>query len=190
MTPNESLGSKINALNYKALSILGRIPLVSGPSVVRITHTMYTRVLGLVLLTAQLVTLSACGGDDGGGGGSSAADAPCTPGLDSKMLIGTPMDPCPQNADGCPVAMYDAIAQCMAPAGATQGAWSQCQCTARAACGNGVREGTEQCDGADLGGMSCSSMMGKTGMLSCSTTCTFNTAMCTTPPAVTAGTGG
>lgn len=56
-----------------------------------------------------------------------------------------------------------------------------------AVCGNGVIEGTEQCDGSNLGGMSCTSPSVGTfsgGTLSCNaTTCTFNTSQCTVPPA-------
>jgi cysteine-rich repeat protein len=54
-------------------------------------------------------------------------------------------------------------------------------------CGDGVRNGPEQCDGLDLGGQSCTTLgQGFTqGSLSCTGSCTFNTASCsafTTPP--------
>ena len=48
-----------------------------------------------------------------------------------------------------------------------------------AVCGNGVREGGEQCDGADLGGQTCQSQGFSGGTLSCTGSCTFNTSACT-----------
>ena len=47
-------------------------------------------------------------------------------------------------------------------------------------CGNGVREGMEQCDGTDLGGADCSSAAapGWVGVLACSSNCTFDIAAC------------
>jgi hypothetical protein len=45
-------------------------------------------------------------------------------------------------------------------------------------CGNGVREGSEQCDGADLGGQSCQSKGFCSGTLSCDAGCTLNTSAC------------
>lgn len=47
-------------------------------------------------------------------------------------------------------------------------------------CGNGVKEGGEQCDGADLGGRMCTHLGYTDGSLSCSASCEFATAMCTT----------
>ena len=46
-------------------------------------------------------------------------------------------------------------------------------------CGNGVIDAGEQCDGADLGGASCSSLGFPGGTLSCSAACTYNTSACT-----------
>jgi serine protease AprX len=47
-------------------------------------------------------------------------------------------------------------------------------------CGNGIKEGSEQCDGGDLGGQSCTSLgLGFVGgILSCNVNCTFNTGLC------------
>jgi hypothetical protein len=48
-----------------------------------------------------------------------------------------------------------------------------------ATCGNGVREGAEQCDGADLGGQSCQSRGFDAGVLACkSSDCTFDDSDC------------
>lgn len=51
--------------------------------------------------------------------------------------------------------------------------WEECQ-----TCGNGIIEGSEECDGAALGGQSCMSFGYLSGTLSC-TNCSFNTANCT-----------
>ncbi|MDD5251426.1 MAG: hypothetical protein PHT12_02210 [Patescibacteria group bacterium] len=45
-------------------------------------------------------------------------------------------------------------------------------------CGNNIKETGEQCDGSDLGGASCSSVGFGGGALSCTASCTFNTAAC------------
>lgn len=51
-----------------------------------------------------------------------------------------------------------------------------------AECGNGVREGDEVCDGADLAGMSCADTGLGAGVLSCADNCTdYNTAGCCAP---------
>ncbi len=46
------------------------------------------------------------------------------------------------------------------------------------ACGNGAREGAEQCDGADLGGATCGGLGYGGGTLACSSSCTFDTSGC------------
>jgi hypothetical protein len=46
-------------------------------------------------------------------------------------------------------------------------------------CGNGVREGDEMCDGADLGGQSCQNLDFTGGVLACTESCTFDTSQCT-----------
>jgi hypothetical protein len=52
-----------------------------------------------------------------------------------------------------------------------------------AVCGDGVRAGNEQCDGADLGGNDCASAGGCTGgTLGCNVDCTFNFDACTGCP--------
>jgi hypothetical protein len=45
-------------------------------------------------------------------------------------------------------------------------------------CGNGVREGSESCDGSDLGGTTCTALGYSGGTLSCTLTCTFATESC------------
>lgn len=52
--------------------------------------------------------------------------------------------------------------------------------TTAAVCGNGVREADEQCDGMDLGQMTCATLgMGSaTAVLRCNARCMFDTFMC------------
>ena len=45
-------------------------------------------------------------------------------------------------------------------------------------CGNGIADGNEACDGADLSGNSCSTFGYKTGSLSCSQSCQFDFSGC------------
>ena len=45
-------------------------------------------------------------------------------------------------------------------------------------CGNGIREGSEACDGSDFGGQTCQSQGFAGGTLSCTGTCTLNTSNC------------
>ncbi len=45
-------------------------------------------------------------------------------------------------------------------------------------CGNGVRDGGEVCDGADLGGATCTSLGFDSGTLACTAACQFNTTNC------------
>ena len=50
-------------------------------------------------------------------------------------------------------------------------------------CGNGTVDiGSEQCDGANLGGRTCVTQGYQAGTLSCNTNCTFNTSGCTGAP--------
>jgi hypothetical protein len=52
-----------------------------------------------------------------------------------------------------------------------------------AQCGNGVQEGSEDCDGSDLGGRTCQDLGFTGGTLACGGGCTFDTSSCTnTPP--------
>ncbi|MGC9049126.1 MAG: lamin tail domain-containing protein [Patescibacteria group bacterium] len=47
-------------------------------------------------------------------------------------------------------------------------------------CGNGIKEGSEECDGNDLADQTCQSQGFSSGTLSCNSNCTFNTSSCTT----------
>ena len=51
-------------------------------------------------------------------------------------------------------------------------------CTQGALCGNGIREGAERCDGADLAGVTCVTLNFAGGSLSCANDCTHNTSSC------------
>jgi cysteine-rich repeat protein len=50
---------------------------------------------------------------------------------------------------------------------------------AHAACGDHVRQGAEQCDGADTGGLACENFCFDGGLLRCNADCTFDTSACT-----------
>ncbi|MFO0651505.1 MAG: putative metal-binding motif-containing protein [Polyangiales bacterium] len=55
------------------------------------------------------------------------------------------------------------------------GGWDTAGCSN---CGNRMRDGTEQCDGADLGGATCASRGFGAGTLRCASNCTFDTTGC------------
>ncbi len=55
-------------------------------------------------------------------------------------------------------------------------------------CGNGIREGTEECDGTDLGGSSCEALGYLEGDLRCTADCRFDTTGCTAQPGCGDGT--
>ncbi len=76
------------------------------------------------------------------------------------------------------------VAYCRLPDG--NGAWQMCDSTlgganiaASMVCGNGTREGSEQCEGADLGGADCISLGYSGGELGCTASCTHETGQCT-----------
>jgi hypothetical protein len=54
-------------------------------------------------------------------------------------------------------------------------AWDTSGCST---CGNGMINGAEECDGADLGGQTCMTQGYASGPLGCSPSCTFDTSMC------------
>lgn len=57
-------------------------------------------------------------------------------------------------------------------------------------CGDGVVSGSEQCDGSNLGGATCSVLGFTGGSLSCSSACTFITSSCTSGSSGGGGGGG
>lgn len=59
-----------------------------------------------------------------------------------------------------------------------------------AGCGDGSIANSEQCDGVNLGGASCTSRGFSSGSLSCSSTCTFNTSSCANASGGGGGGGG
>jgi hypothetical protein len=61
--------------------------------------------------------------------------------------------------------------------------WNTSSCTSPAVCGNGVKEGSEECDGSDFGGATCATVLGAgyTGNLSCNA-CAIVSSACVAPP--------
>jgi hypothetical protein len=56
---------------------------------------------------------------------------------------------------------------------------SGCTCAPASTCGNAVKDGSEQCDGSDLGGATCASLGFTTGgTLACTTGCGYDTSGC------------
>ena len=66
-----------------------------------------------------------------------------------------------------------------AAAAATAGTHLLCSAPG-AACGNGIRDPTEDCDGADLGGTSCAALGFVGGVLACDPSCRLDTTGCLT----------
>jgi hypothetical protein len=128
-----------------------------------------------ILVVVGLVAIAGCGASSTNNGGAS-----CTPGL--KSTPNAPGDPCPQRNTPCADQAHSTASSICQQ----DGTWAVCACDPPAAaaagtCGNGAKDGpTEDCDGLDLGGAGCSSLMvGYTGTLLChSQTCTYDTSMC------------
>lgn len=59
--------------------------------------------------------------------------------------------------------------------------WDISLCTAPATCGDGVRQGVEQCDGTDFGGQTCLAQGFAGGNLACNANCSFNLSTCVGP---------
>ncbi len=55
-----------------------------------------------------------------------------------------------------------------------------CEGEVEQVCGNGVREGDEECDGPDLGGATCVTLGYERGTLGCTSDCSFNVSGCST----------
>jgi hypothetical protein len=152
---------------------------------------MWTRVIGVVSVFLFFGAF-ACGGDDDS---SSTFSDTCTMG--SKSVPNGMNDPCPQNDPKCPATMYVAVASCgvdlkwqkgmdgaiacacVPKAGGTGGA----PAAAMGRCGDGVIQTAsgEQCEGAQLMGMTCMSLGMGSGILKCNMqTCRYDTSMCPT----------
>ncbi|MCA9517429.1 MAG: hypothetical protein KC635_20955 [Myxococcales bacterium] len=54
--------------------------------------------------------------------------------------------------------------------------WVKTACTG--GCGNGVKDGADQCDGSDLGGAGCGTLGFSGGSLSCNASCQYDTSRC------------
>ncbi len=140
------------------------------------------------LLWVAVLLVAACGGDDGessgdpkgsggtsGGGGSSGTTA--VPGCSAAPDCGSCtacFDECVCNGGGSDLCLQSCLNQ-------------------MGMCGNGVVEGTEQCDTANLNGETCASatMNAKPmGTLSCTTTCSLNVGNCLGGSSGFGGTGG
>jgi hypothetical protein len=62
----------------------------------------------------------------------------------------------------------------------------QCTIPPKEFCGDGIKNGSEQCDKTDLGGATCASVTGNpnaTGVVTCNANCTLNPGQCTIPSA-------
>lgn len=59
---------------------------------------------------------------------------------------------------------------------------TSCDCDSGTVCGDGVREGSEDCEGADLGDQTCASLGYTGGSLGCTSSCTFDVSGCIAAP--------
>ena len=89
-----------------------------------------------------------------------------------------------QAATGCNPAITGVESQCTYPAESSQtlsASFDPVSIPSQTACGDNVTVSPEECDGNDLGGKTCTTIPGgfSGGTLSCSATCTYNTALCT-----------
>lgn len=90
---------------------------------------------------------------------------------------------CPTNANGDSATgcQPDTNSECVYPAVAGSGFLVDIAApniALRDECGDGVKAGTEQCDGSDFGGQTCLSLGYSGGTLSCTASCTYNEASC------------
>lgn len=68
----------------------------------------------------------------------------------------------------------------------TRCTWVTSSCTG--GCGDGAKDGSDECDGADLGGADCASLGFSAGTLKCSGTCKYDTSRCSST-GITCGNG-
>jgi hypothetical protein len=133
----------------------------------------------------------------GGGGAGGATGAMCGDGTRSglEQCDGTDLgvatcasllgDPAATGTLGCHVNCTLDAANCLLGAGGSNGG--------PVGCGDGVKLGTEACDGLAFGGATCATSLGvptATGSLVCYPNCTLDLRGCSTPPSGTGGTGG
>jgi hypothetical protein len=108
----------------------------------------------------------------------SKKDAVCNDSFISGVEKCDPSNPNPLNGQTCT----------SIPGGFTGGTlacdaltcnWNTSACSSSVSCGNGIKEGAEQCDGADMGGKTCTSELGEgwSGALSCAS-CLVDTTGC------------
>jgi hypothetical protein len=159
------------------------------------SETSTTFASGTATMTSS-TTASSAGSDESGssgetsGGETSDAEATSANDADSDPAESSggapvcgddtkdPTEPC----DGTDVGAQTCAG--LGLGGGTLGCLPDCSdfdtagCMAVAMCGNATKEGTEQCDGADLGGQSCATLGFDMGVLACTATCQFDTAGC------------
>lgn len=98
----------------------------------------------------------------------------------------TPAPPAPVCGDADDVCASGATQACTTAAGysGTQSCLSDCtgwgSCSSTQSCGDGTKNGNEQCDGSDVGTASCATQGFTGGTLSCTSSCLFDTSLCTT----------
>ncbi len=129
--------------------------------------------LSALLLLASL-SVSACGGGGGGGGPAPARCGDCAvdPGeaCDGADLAG-------QTCAGLGAGFVGGSLACDATCALVTTA-----CTRPPACGDGVANGGEACDGSDLKGQTCTGLGFAGGALTCTGACALDTAACVPLP--------
>lgn len=151
--------------------------------------------VGLGFLCVMTLAIVACGDD---GGAADTPIGPCVPGSQTQTTCPNATNPsapcvqhdavCPQTNTSCAMQGNVAVAVCDADGNFRR---ASCKCVLRGTenCGNGQLETSEQCDGVNLGGASCTTLGMGNGVLRCNASCVYDYGMCTGQPVV-AGTGG
>lgn len=134
------------------------------------------------------------------GNDSASSWCPATSTFAPPAELGTPNAAnasCPRCGDGAIDALEDCdglqlgTASCTSVGGGFSGGTLACTatcdydtraCTLPPRCGDGARNGTEVCEGGDLGGATCATVPGYVaGTLACTSTCTLDTRGCARP---------